>query len=253
MASRTAASGAARKREAIGMQPGVTVLARERRSGRDVEPWTRKPVAQLGRVGTHRVDRREVERRDDDRRDALFAHQVDGRDAPRSCSGSASASHGETLHLDVHEAVPRTRRAPRRASASTGTAARISANGRSASRPSPSARASWWTTSTPSAVRRTSSSTPSAPSSRARDEGVDGVLGRTAGTPRDGRERAVATTRRPGYADANNATCSTFGRKCPGQALAWRATAVTLPNLAAGIRATETGHACDRAHKTGRT
>ena len=67
----------------------------------------------------------------------------------------------------------------------------------------------------------------------------------------DGPVRAVATACGAGYEHPKDATCSTFDRECPGQdPCAVVHKAVTLPILAAGFRATETGHACERAHKT---
>ena len=76
----------------------------------------------------------EVERRHDDRRRRDRARGRPRR-ARRACSGSASGSHGQTLDLDVHEPARARLERLRERRAPTGSAARISANGCAASRP----------------------------------------------------------------------------------------------------------------------
>ena len=150
-------------------------------------PCVSHPVGDVGRVLVREVDRGQIERRHDHgarvrrRQDATTASIV-ARITEPSCVGVGLPR--QALHLDVHDQaaarverfgegrdVGARRRAARRASAAR-------------SRPTPATSGSWCTISTPSALRRTSSSTPSAPSSRARANAAIVFSGATADAPR---------------------------------------------------------------------
>ena len=146
------------------------------------------------------------------------------------------------------------RPAPRRASVPTASRRGSLRTGAPRTAPIGSAAASWCTSRTPSALRRTSSSTPSAPRSRARAKAARVFSGACRHAPRCARTRgraAIGARLRAPKKPSEKATCSTFGRECPGQDPCVVVTRpVTLPHSRCRIRTPNLGPACDRAHKT---
>ena len=164
----------------------------QRAPGRRDRPRS-QPVASCGAKRVHPVDRR--------RGGTTTRGSRRSSSSPRSPAGATTASAtvsgsvevalvGPVLDLDVHHAVGRRRRGPRRAAAAMAGSS-LGAGASTMRRPS-GRTASWCTTPAPSAVRRTSSSTPSAPHRDRAGEGRDGVLGVERPTRPGGRGRGMA-------------------------------------------------------------
>ena len=166
----------------VGVEPYVPVRGRERGRRGDVlavrEPRrsrARAPGRARGRRRRGRTTRRSAARR-----------------APRTASTvaritepsvSASGSHGRHF-TSAFTTSPEHAASASSSVARSGLTSRSAARRSAAIRPAPGTSASWCTTSTPSALRRTSSSTPSAPSARARSNAATVFSGATAEAPR---------------------------------------------------------------------
>ena len=160
----------------------VPTPRRTTRRGVEARSKASRPV---GSSGARARTRSTVARSNDDTSTARATpapQELADHGAPRGLVGSRSGSR-----LLISTLTPRPAQASRAAS-SVGTRPGSVGRGRVAAiaRPSGSS-ASWWTARAPSAVRRTSSSTQSAPSSAPRPEGLDGVLGGSAAEAPGGR------------------------------------------------------------------